>query len=134
VRHIAGRVDFETEEIPAHFKSHFGKSAEKRSYLDMRARITLAGTIAHDIAEPGRRHDVGDEMDDAIAMEFFSETWDCDDDERAAIIAQLTREMRTILLQSWDKVERIVGALMREEELSAAQLRNLFQDQPPTAI
>jgi hypothetical protein len=122
----AGLVEFERD-VPEGFNRYFGRSPEKLRYLEMRVRITLAGTIVHDIAEPGRQHDVGDHADARFAHELFKDHWECSDEERATHVVRLEAETRAIVVQHWEIVERIARELLCRRELSGADLAAIFQ-------
>jgi ATP-dependent Zn protease len=122
--HMAGAVTFDKDR-PQSTLSYFDKSQEKRLYLEMRVMITLAGTVAHDIMEPGRAHDVADKMDRDQAIELL-EDWEAPDDERAAWLDELASKTRETLVANRSLIERISVVLLERETLSREDLLALL--------
>src|SRR5262245_29014532 len=54
-----GRTQF-TDDVPDGAKRYFDQSEKKQRYGKARVLCEVAGTIAHDLQEPGRAHDKSD--------------------------------------------------------------------------
>lgn len=68
------------------FNRYYDDSPAKRRYFEIRVLVALAGTVAHDVICPGRKHDIGDLSDDEQqAKELIRDSlWILQDDRDAA--------------------------------------------------
>ena len=69
---LSAKINF-PKTVGPEFKSHLGDSPEKRTYIETRILIGLAGTIAHDVRFPARVHDIGDAHDEGCARAIIEE-------------------------------------------------------------
>jgi len=67
---IAGEVHFEPETRQFEY---FDNSPAKQELARQRVFTELAGTIAHNLYKPGRKHDIADETDLEIAERLITE-------------------------------------------------------------
>lgn len=68
-----GKTEF-PKDWPPEYKTHFGDSAKKRTYIETRILISVAGTIAQDMRFLNRVHDAADATDDRISREIVEDT------------------------------------------------------------
>ena len=111
------------------FKSHLGDSPEKRTYIETRILIGLAGTIAHDVRFPARVHDIGDAHDEGCARAIIEENAGWADNCRDSYFQQLQKTARGLLRTNWLWVEAVAHALIENQEPSG---REGYRAAPPS--
>ena len=84
----------------------------------------LAGSIANDLKEPGRDHDVGDKVDASRAKEIAIELVSWEDDKEAYLRRARTKAT-DVLKAHWAWVETVAGALLQRGTLSRVELLEL---------
>jgi hypothetical protein len=122
-----GKVEFEPG-IPEFARQYLNDSPAKRRYAEQRILIELAGTAAHNLLEPGRLSDLGDETDARSAREFADELISWEDKE--AYLCRARDEAETRLRAHWPWVEAVAGALLQRKTLSREDILAL---RPPAA-
>ena len=101
---VVGKTEFEQDAPPAGFR-YFDDSDEKKRYIRTRVLIEVAGTIAHDIKYPGRRHDEGDANDDHWAQQLVTEGVRIEDN-REGYLARVRQEAEVLLKDHWASLKK----------------------------
>jgi ATP-dependent Zn protease len=114
-----GKVKFEAG-IPEFAKSYLNDSPAKRQYAEQRILVELAGTAAHNLLEPGRPSDLGDQTDADSARDFARElvSWE----DQSAYLCRARDEAETRLKAHWPWLEAVAAALLQHETLSRADI------------
>lgn len=119
---VVGKVDFEAD-APPQARRYFDESSVKRAYARARVLGELAGSIAHDIFEPGRQRDGADQHDDHWASQLAIEmvSWM----DASAFLDAARKEAEVLLRTHWAAVEALALALldhrtMQREDILAA--------------
>ena len=116
---VVGKVNFETD-APAQASRYFDDSPTKRAYARARVLGELAGSIAHDIFEPGRQRDRADQHDDHWASELAVEmvSWM----DSGAFVATALEEAEVLLRAHWSAVEALALALLEQRTMQRAEI------------
>ena len=120
-----GETRFETDvKVPEFVRHYFDSSPAKQHFAEQRVLTALAGSIANDLKEPGRDHDVGDKTDTSRAKEIAIElvSWE---DDKDAYLRRARNKATDVLKAHWPWVERVAGALLQRGKLSRAELLKL---------
>ena len=117
----SGKTEFPDDWLPE-YKRVQNHSPEKRSYIETRILIVVAGTIAHDLRFPKRVHDKGDECDDRRACAIIAESagWAGD-----GYLAQLQETARGLLQTNWPWVEAVARALIDRKIIRTQEVMEL---------
>jgi ATP-dependent Zn protease len=120
-----GETRFETDvNVPEFVRHYFDSSPAKQHFVEQRLLTALAGSIANDLKEPGRDHDIGDKRDASRAKEIVIELVSWEDDKDAYL--RRARSKATDMLKAhWAWVETVAGALLQRGTLSRAELLEL---------
>jgi ATP-dependent Zn protease len=121
---LVGKNEF-PEDCRPEFKSHLGDSPEKRTYIETRILIGLAGTIAHDLRFPARVHDIGDVRDEGCARAIIEENAGWADNCRDSYFQQLQKTARGLLQTKRLWVEAVAHALIENRSLPGAKVIEL---------
>jgi hypothetical protein len=99
---VAGRTDFERSPK----WRYLDESPPKRAYTEQRVLTELAGSVAHDIFQPGRPHDIGDETDLRITRELIGElvSWQ---ENREDYLVEARAKAVQLLQAHWAWVEAV---------------------------
>lgn len=123
-RGVVGTTEFDFD-VPESAKRWFDNSEEKQRYIEMRVLITLAGSIAHDLREPGRIHDEGDSEDYQRARRIVEEAVSWDDDHRR-YLERAVETTRSILVRHWLQVQIVAAALLDRDSLARHEICQLL--------
>jgi hypothetical protein len=119
---VVGKTIF-PDDIPDLARRYLNKSPEKQRYLENRVMRALAGTIAHDLKYPSRRHDVGDRTDYNFANALLEESsLTSSIQHRNAYVEMLKIATRDRLRRNWYYVKAIADALLQRDQLSAEEI------------
>jgi hypothetical protein len=121
-----GKTQFPNDLRPE-YKTHFGNSLEKRTYIETRILTSVAGTIAHDLRLPGRAHDAADANDDRISRELIEDNAGWADNDRDSYLDRLQGIARDILQANWPWVEAVAHALIERKTISTVDIVDLHQ-------
>jgi hypothetical protein len=119
-----GKTEFPKDWLPE-YKTHFGDSPEKRTYIETRILTSVAGTIAHDLRFPGRAHDAADANDDRISRELIEDNAGWADNYRDTYLKRLAETARGLLQANWPWVEGVARALFDRKTISTADIIEL---------
>jgi ATP-dependent Zn protease len=125
----AGHTHF-PEDVPECIRSRFDDSPQKRQYLELRVLTTLAGTAAHNILQPNRTPDSGDQMDENQAREIVRDHMSWSDDHDV-YIHQLKTMAQKILSENRGAVEAIAAALLERDRLTNDEITAIIVRNPP---
>jgi hypothetical protein len=120
----AGKNEFPEDWRPE-FKGHLGGSPEKRTYIETRILIEVAGTVAHDLRFPERGRDAGDAYDEQCAREIIEDNAGWADSDRDNYFRQLQESARDLLQTDWPWVEAVARALIERKTISTAEVMEL---------
>jgi len=123
--HAAGRTDFDSD-VPSFARSYLNDSPRKRAYTEARVVGELAGIAAHDLFEPDRTRDQGDEHDLHWAKELISELVSWDDHDR--YLERALTNAKQQLKANWQWVEAVAKALLERKTLSQQEILDLNPD------
>lgn len=121
-----GKTEF-PKDCPPEYKTHFGDSPDKRTYIETRILTSVAGTIAHDLRFPGRVHDAADANDDRMSRELIEDNAGWADNDRDGYLERLQEIARNLLQTNWPWVEAVAHALIERRTISTADLIALRQ-------
>jgi ATP-dependent Zn protease len=116
---VVGKVVFEAD-APLQARRYFDDSGIKRAYARARVLGELAGSIAHDIAEPDRKRDGADEHDDYWSRELAREMVSWEDTD--AYIDAARRETFDLLRANWQAVEALAQALLEKRTMQRHEI------------
>lgn len=122
---VVGKTEFDND-VPLGSKSYLNNSDVKKKYIRTRVMIEVAGTIAHDVKLPGRRHDQGDECDDYWAKRLVSESVSWDNDHEG-YLKRARGEVEVLLRANFRLMEEVAGALSRQRKLDRTELRAICE-------
>ena len=111
---MVGETQFAAE-VPVYAKRHLDDSPAKRQYARQRVLGELAGTITHDIKEPGRKHDPADENDEKWTRELIIELVSWEDEPK--YFEKSRDEAAALLKANWSWVVTVAKALCRQKKL-----------------
>jgi hypothetical protein len=111
------------EDFTEEFRRYLNVSPEKQKYVDTRILTEVAATIAHDLHEPDRTHDQGDECDDRRARDFVSRGagWVAIDGREAYLQRQKDVAL-DLLCSNWAWVEAVANALLQKRTISGEEV------------
>lgn len=119
-----GKTEF-PQDLRPEYKTHFGDSPEKRTYIETRILTSVAGTIAHDLRFPGRAHDAADANDDRSSRALIEDNAGWADNYRDTYLDRLQRIARDLLQANWPWVEAVAQALIELKAISTADIIEL---------
>jgi Peptidase family M41 len=119
-----GKTEFPKDWLPE-YKTHFGDSPEKRTYIETRILTSVAGTIAHDLRFPGRAYDAADANDDRISRELIEDNAGWADNYRDTYLKRLQGIARGLLQANWPWVEGVARALFDRKTISTDDIIEL---------
>ena len=111
-----GRTEF--SDVPRKFRNYLDSSPEKRKYIETRILIAIAGTTAHDIYTPGRKHDSGDSHDPQRAKAFIEQNASWAANDRDGYLQCLCNLSQQMIAGNWAYVQAIALALVKQRELN----------------
>jgi hypothetical protein len=126
---VAGRTEF-PKDWKAEFKRYLLDTPEKRDYIDTRVMTVLAGTIAHDLRCPGRKHDLGDARDEGGARDLIEQNACWAADCRDSYFQQLQETAHGSLQANWPWVEAVARTLLEGKTISGATVVSLRPNWP----
>lgn len=116
---VVGKVDFEAD-APLQARRYFDDSLIKRAYARARVLGELAGSIAHDIAEPNRKRDGADDHDDYWSRELAREmvSWE----DSGTYVEAARQETYDLLHANWPAVEALAQALLEKRTMQRDEI------------
>jgi ATP-dependent Zn protease len=111
---------------PDSIPRYLDKSPKRQRYLEQRAMSALAGTVAHDLKYPSRRHDAGDQCDYERARELI-ECFTTSREHHTAYVKMLMIKARDYLKKDWSCVEAVATALLEHDQLSGDALSEIVR-------
>jgi hypothetical protein len=127
-RGVVGKTDFANDVIPVAARRALNRSPEKQRYYELRVMRALAGTAAHDLKYPRRRHDIGDQYDHQFATELLDESLlACSDEHLKAYLRMLKISVHDRLRENWSLVEAVVATLLERNRLTGDELLEVLR-------
>jgi ATP-dependent Zn protease len=96
-----------------------------RHYIKGRVVGQLAGTIAHDLNEPGRAHDAGDTNDENEARQFIE--YQVPYELRNGHLEKAKQKAIDLLTRHWAAVEAVAQGLLEHTTLDRAAVLDLCE-------
>jgi ATP-dependent Zn protease len=121
---IVGSVEF-NDDIPEHFTNYFGKSDDKKQYVQMRIIIKLAGSLAHDLFDPHRIRDSGDKFDDRWAMAIIEDRASWAEDDRDDYLESCRNGAKEIVRCNWSWITNVAIELIEKKTLTGEDVLKL---------
>lgn len=109
---------------------HFDFGDAKQRAVNIYLLQMVAGTVAHDLLQPGRVHDDADRRDLAVTLEFAEDHAGWAAPEHEAYLDRVIERARQILSRHRDDVERVAAALRERKTLDGAALAKLCAPMP----
>ena len=121
---VAGRNEFLEDWLPQ-FNRYLGESPEKRTYIETRVLIALAGSLAHSLQNPSRILDVGDFSDFKYARDIINERACWAESFRDRYCLRLKIQANRLLKKNWFWVEAVSVALLEKKTLIGEDIERL---------
>jgi hypothetical protein len=123
-----GKTQFEAG-VPAFAERYLDDSPAKRHYAEQRVVTELAGSAAHDLKEPGRATDKGDEEDAYWGREMVGDlvSWE----DQNAYLSRAKNKAKVLVREYWPWVEAVALALLERESLSCMDILALRPREGP---
>jgi ATP-dependent Zn protease len=124
-----GRTQY-PDDVPACARRYFDQSDEKKRYTEARVLSEIAATIAQDLKQPGRAHDMADAEDARQARELVIElvSWE---DDRDSYLPRAQEKATALLKEHWPWVEAVAKALLARKTLTGVDIVAL---RPPGVV
>lgn len=119
-----GMIDFD-DFVPAQFSNYLSQEDDKKCYVEMRIVIKLAGSLAHDIIDPSRIRDEGDEYDEKWAMAIIHERASWAENERANYLEACRIIAVAIVESNWSWIANVAHELISKKTLKGEEILRL---------
>jgi hypothetical protein len=96
------------------------QSDEKKRYCEVRVLTEMAGTIAQDLSDPERVHDMADAEDARWARELVQDMVSWQDHE--AYLNEAREKVAAMVKQHWPWIAAVALALLGKQTLTGAEV------------